>query len=100
MGTEGVAGPLAGLVDAAASLLALAGVLLAVAIWVSARDLRAALAVLLDLLLVVGLLRLGLLRTWTDLLVAAALVAVRRVVWFGLAQRSHHPAPAAPDPRR
>jgi hypothetical protein len=91
LGSAGLADGLRLVVAAAGLALALAGVVLVVAIWAAARDLRTGLAVLLDLLLAAGLLRLGLLRTWQDLAGAAALVAVRRLVAFGLRQR---PQPA------
>ncbi len=48
--------------------------------------LRTGLSVLLDLLLAAGLLRLAAEPTWTRILTAAAIVAVRKLVGFGLAQ--------------
>ena len=49
------------------------------------RSVRAALPVLLDLLLVAGLLRLTTTSSWAAIGTAAAIVVVRKVVGFGLA---------------
>ncbi len=51
--------------------------------------LRTGLGVLLDLLLAAGLLRLAAQPTWTGIATAAAIVAVRKLVGFGLAQVEH-----------
>ncbi|GAB3349442.1 hypothetical protein [Modestobacter lapidis] len=61
-----------------------------------------ALAVLLDLLLAAGLLRLGSDPGWQAIAVAAALVGLRRVIGAGLrvGGRSWARAPSAPGPGR
>jgi len=71
-----------------AALLCGAGVL------VASRSVRAALPVLLDLLLAAGLLRLGSADTWTAIGTAAAIVALRKLVVTGLMGPVGNAAPA------
>lgn len=63
------------------------------------RKFAMALAVLLDLLLAAGLLRLALPPTPQRLLTAASLVVVRRLAGVGLRDRSTAPPPAGPSTR-
>ena len=65
---------------------------------VSTGSWRAALRVLLDLLVAAGLLRLSLAGGWSALAVAAAVVALRHVLWAVLAAGA--PGPAATSPPR
>lgn len=73
-------------VQTAALLVTLLGLLSAAAVLVRGRVVRPALSVLLEFLLAAGLLRLADDPTWRPLLVAAAVVAVRRLVTSGLAR--------------
>ncbi|MFI7607793.1 hypothetical protein ACIBTV_21985 [Micromonospora sp. NPDC049366] len=66
-------------VATALSLLAAAAVL------VTTGRGRTAVRVLLDLLIAVGLLRLATHRSWADLLTAAAVIALRQLLWVSLA---------------
>lgn len=77
-------GALAAPSSAAAILIAAAGLLLGALALLSARRLRPALGILLDLLLAAGLLRLAFLDTWTAIAGAATLVAVRKLVVHAL----------------
>ncbi|MBM0227283.1 MULTISPECIES: hypothetical protein [Micromonospora] len=57
---------------------------------------RAALRALLDLLVAAGLLRLSLAGGWSALAVAAAVVALRHLLWAALAAGPPGPAPTSP----
>ncbi|MFC3502272.1 hypothetical protein ACFOOK_15040 [Micromonospora krabiensis] len=65
---------------------------------------RTAVRVLLDLLIAAGLLRLATHRGWADLLTAAAVVALRQLLWVSLAsgwpgsRRQSPPSCGADDP--
>ena len=85
---------IAPLVDLTTALAFLAGLaaLLTTGSW------RAALRALLDLLIAAGLLHLSLARGWSALAVAAAVVALRHVLWAVLAAGS--PAPMRTSRRR
>jgi hypothetical protein len=88
------------LVSVAATLVVLAGLLVAAGVLAATRALSPALAILLDLLMAAGLLRLAADAEWDVIATAACLVAVRKVVVFGLRTaeqaRRPHPGPAAP----
>jgi hypothetical protein len=76
------------LVRGAALMCTVLGLTCSVAVLACTRDARLALAVLLDLLLAAGLLRLGADPDWRALATAAVVVAVRRlVVGVGLRAR-------------
>ncbi len=88
------------LLDGVAVTVVAAALLLGAAALLLTRDARAALAILLDLLLVAGLLHLSATAAWTAIATAALVVAIRKVVALGLeAGRSALAAAAAP-PRR
>ncbi|WP_200207181.1 hypothetical protein [Micromonospora coerulea] len=57
---------------------------------------RAALRILLDLLVAAGLLHLSVAGGWTALAVAAAVVVLRRVLWVTLAAGTPGSAPTSP----
>ncbi|WP_319462848.1 hypothetical protein [Micromonospora sp. RTP1Z1] len=59
---------------------------------------RAALRALLDLLVAAGLLHLSLARGWSALTVAAAVVALRHLLWAALAAGAPGPAPTSLAP--
>ncbi len=57
------------------------------------RDLRAALPLMLDLLLAAGLLRLAASSTWTAIVTAAGLVLIRKVVTWTILRNGAAPLP-------
>lgn len=81
--------------------LTAAAVILGAAVLATTRDVRAALAVALDLLLCVGLLRLSSADSWTAIVTAAMVVAVRKIAASGLrvARRSIRLGRTEPDHR-
>lgn len=74
-----------GWLQAAAALVTAAGLGAAVAAYRITREVRRALAVLLDFLTAAGLLRLAGDPTWDGILTAAAVIALRRLIGSGLA---------------
>ncbi|GAA3506632.1 hypothetical protein GCM10019016_137470 [Streptomyces prasinosporus] len=70
---------------AAALLVTAAGVLSAIAAYTVSRWIGQALPVLLDFLTAAGLLRLAADVSWGSILVAAAVIAVRKVAALGIA---------------
>lgn len=72
------------LVTQASWVVAAAGLAMGVVAGLRTRHLRTGVALLLDLLLAAGLLRLVAADTWPAIAVAAAVVAVRRLVAVGL----------------
>ena len=72
------------LVQDAALLCTALGLVSATAVLLRARDLRLAIAVLLEFLLAAGLLRLAVAATPRALLTAAIIIALRKLVSFGL----------------
>ncbi|MCM0678863.1 hypothetical protein NCC78_29950 [Micromonospora phytophila] len=68
------------LVTATTALATLAGA----AVLVGTRSWRSALRVLLDLLTAAGLLRLAVGQGWADLVAAAAIILLRRLLWAAL----------------
>lgn len=75
---------MSGLVDAAATAAVAAALLLAVGVLTRTHDIRAALSVFLDLLLVAGLLRLSATGTWQAIGSAAVVVVVRKLAAYGI----------------
>ena len=71
-----------------ALLITVLALLSALVVLVAARDARVAIAVLLELLLAAGLLRLADDPGWRQIATAAVIVALRRLLSFGL----RHPA--------
>lgn len=78
---------MSGALQTAAVLCTAMAVLSAVAVLAATRDGRLATAVLLELLLAAGLLRLADDPGWTGIATAAAVVALRRLVAVGLRPR-------------
>lgn len=76
------------LTSQAALLVAGAAVVVALLVLVSTRDLRSAVSVVLDLLLAAGLLNLAGTTSWTALGTAAAIIAIRKMVSYGLSSTS------------
>lgn len=74
------------LIQAAALVCTLLGLLSAAAVLVRSRDGRLCLKVLLDFLASAGLLRLADDPTWRTILTAVTVIAIRKLVSFGLAQ--------------
>lgn len=91
--------PLADLVVELAGLLVAAAILLGAAVLASARSVRAALGVFLDLLLAAGLLRLAVASTWDAIAAAAAIVVVRKLAVSSLTRSLSMPGPTL-GPRR
>ncbi|MEU0119782.1 hypothetical protein ABZ137_40540 [Streptomyces bobili] len=75
--------------DAAAVLVTAAGIVSAAAAYLMVRSVGSAVAVLLDFVLAAGLLRLAGDLSWGSVLMAAAVVAVRKVISVGLAIARH-----------
>ncbi|MGW0497516.1 DUF1622 domain-containing protein [Streptomyces sp. NPDC003007] len=75
--------------DAAAVLVTAAGIVSAAAAYRMVRNTGSAVAVLLDFLVAASLLRLAGDLSWGAILVAAAVVAVRKVISVGLAIARH-----------
>ncbi|MEU1753143.1 hypothetical protein ABZ436_10855 [Micromonospora matsumotoense] len=88
---SGVAVLLATVVSALA--LGVGGVVL-----LTVRSWRTALRVLLELLVAAGLLRLLGGRSWSALATAAAIIALRRLLWAGLSPPSSPPPPSTDPP--
>jgi hypothetical protein len=85
----------------AAVLITALGLVAAAAAWRLTHTVRGALAVLLDFLTAAGLLRLAGEPSWDSVLLAAAVIALRRLLGASLAlSRPHHPAHGAHPPRR
>ncbi len=85
------------IVSAAGLLVTAAGLLSATLVLARTRDLHVSIKVLLDFLLAAGLLRLTHEPTWRQITVAASIVAVRRLLSFGLGQSvAPHTEPASP----
>ncbi|MFJ8192531.1 hypothetical protein ACIQ8D_22645 [Streptomyces sp. NPDC096094] len=74
---------------AAAVLITAGGLLSAVAVYRMVRDVGSALAVLLDFLVAAGLVRLAGDLSWDGIALAAAVVAVRRLISAGLVTARH-----------
>lgn len=68
----------------AVPIVVAAALVLSGSVLVATRDVRAALPVLLDLLLVAGLVRLSATGTWEAIGSAALVVVIRKVVTFGI----------------
>lgn len=73
-------------IDTAALLITTAGVVSFLVAYATARTIRVALPLLLDFLMAAGLIRLSADLTWTGILVAVAVVAVRKAAAFGVAE--------------
>ncbi|SNR92446.1 hypothetical protein SAMN05216276_1001243 [Streptosporangium subroseum] len=71
------------LVQTGVTLIVAAGLVCALAVLLAGGGPRTAMAVLLDLLLAAGLLRLSLAQTWTAIAVAALTVVIRKVAIAG-----------------
>lgn len=69
---------------AAATGVAVAAVIVGLVVVLASRRLSVGLPVFLDLLLAAGLLRLSAGATWDAIVAAAAIVAIRKVVTFGI----------------
>lgn len=82
---------MSGLLQGAALLTTLLGLACGFLVLVRQRDVRAALAVLLEFLLAAGLLRLSDHPTYRSLATAAVIVVIRKLVTIGL-RRGRHPA--------
>lgn len=77
------------IVATAASMVVLAGLILAAATLIATRSVRAALPVLLDLLLAAGLLKLAHAHSWAAIGSAALVVLIRKIAVAGLAHPLH-----------
>jgi hypothetical protein len=86
--------------DGVAVAVVAAALLLGAAALLLTRDARAALAILLDLLLVAGLLHLSASAAWTAIGTAALVVTIRKVVAHGLRAGRSALAEAAAPARR
>ncbi|ELS50871.1 DUF1622 domain-containing protein [Streptomyces viridochromogenes] len=75
--------------DAAALLITAAGLVSAMAAYGRVRDAGSAMAVLLDFLVAAGLIRLAGDISWDGILLAAAVIAVRKLISVGLATARH-----------
>lgn len=72
------------LILSTATLIAAAAMLIGAAVLLTTRQLSPAIGVGLELLLAAGLLHLAVVETWTAIITAALIVAVRQVVVAGL----------------
>lgn len=75
-------------VSEAALLVAGLAVVVGLLVLLSTRELRAAVRVLLDLLLAAGLLNLAGATSWTSVGTAAVIIAIRKIVSYGLTSTS------------
>ncbi|MCX2926284.1 MULTISPECIES: hypothetical protein [unclassified Streptomyces] len=89
-----------GWLEPAAVLITAGGVLSAVAAYRMVRSAGSAVAVLLDFLVAAGLVRLAGDLSWDGILLAAALIALRKLISVGLAvgRRGGVPVPGVPNP--
>ncbi|MGN9813492.1 hypothetical protein ACTMSW_29610 [Micromonospora sp. BQ11] len=72
------------MIPALAAALTSAAVVAAGVVLLTGRSWRPALRVLLDLLTAVGLLRLSVAQGWADLVAAAVIILLRRLLWAAL----------------
>lgn len=79
------------ILTAASLLVTAAGILSALAVCAVSRGIGRALPVLLDFLTAAGLLRLAADVSWGSILVAAAVIAVRKVAAIGIAMVPRQP---------
>lgn len=79
---------MSGLIAVAVPLLTVAAIVVSMLVLVQTRSAAAALPVLLDLLLAVGLLRLSATATWDGIASAALIVAIRTLAIVGPVTRS------------
>lgn len=75
-------------IEAAALLMTAVGVLSFLAAYAATRRMRYALPLLLDFLMAAGLLRLAGDQSWSSILLTVAIIAVRKVAAFGVAETS------------
>lgn len=94
--TDLVTGLVGAVVTVTAPLVVAAALLTGALALLRTRSSSAALGIVLDLFLVVGLLRLSATATWQSIVTAAAIVAIRKVVALGLARGRRALEPAAP----
>ncbi|SCK37636.1 hypothetical protein [Streptomyces sp. WMMB 322] len=86
-------------IEAAALLVTAAGVVTFLAAYVTTRAIRTALPVLLDFFMSAGLIRLAGDLSWDAILLTVAIIAVRKVAAFGVAESGEARAGTAPVPR-
>ncbi|MCH6161588.1 hypothetical protein [Streptomyces marispadix] len=77
-------------IEAAALLITALGVVSFLAAYATTRTIRTALPLLLDFLMAAGLLRLAGDLSWSSILLTVAIIAVRKVAAFGVAEKGLH----------
>lgn len=75
-------------IEAAALLITAVGVVVFLTAYATTRTIRVALPLLLDFLMAAGLMRLAGDLSWSSILLAVAIIAVRKVAAFGVAEKS------------
>ena len=75
-------------IEAAALLITAAGVLSFLVAYAATHTMRCALPLLLDFLMAAGLIRLAGDQSWSTILLTVAIIAVRKVAAFGIAEKS------------
>ncbi len=75
-------------IEAAALLVTAAGVVVFLTAYAATRRIRTALPLLLDFLMAAGLMRLAGDLSWSGILVTVAIIAVRKVAAYGVAEKS------------
>jgi len=74
-------------IEAAALLLTAVGVVSFLTAYATTRTIRCALPLLLDFLMAAGLIRLAGVLSWSSILLTVAIIAVRKVAAFGVAEK-------------
>lgn len=75
-------------IEAAALLVTAVGVVTFLAAYATTRSIRSALPMLLDFFMAAGLIRLAGDPSWSSILLTVAIIAVRKVAAFGVAEKS------------
>ncbi|GGO41389.1 hypothetical protein GCM10012287_00120 [Streptomyces daqingensis] len=75
-------------IEAAALLVTAAGVVVFLTAYAATRRIRTALPLLLDFLMAAGLMRLAGDLSWSGILLTVAIIAVRKVAAYGVAEKS------------
>ena len=75
-------------IEAAALMITALGVVSFLVCYATTRSIRRALPLLLDFLMAAGLIRLAGVMSWGSILLTVAIIAVRKVAAFGVAENS------------